>query len=56
LFPGGIYTGRVVSTGVKEEDGSVRSGGKGAQELVAGKANGLGVVVFVSGRIDPDIP
>ena len=41
---------------MKEKDGTVRSGGEGIEELVAGEANGLGVVVLVGGRIDPDVP
>lgn len=55
LFLGRIYTGRVVGAGVKEEDGTVRSGGKGSEELIAGETDGLGVVVFVGGRIDSDV-
>jgi len=56
LFPGRIYTGWVVSTGMKENDGTVRSGGNGAKELVAGEADGLGVIVLVGDRFDSDVP
>ena len=56
LFPGRVYTGWVVSTGVKEDDGTVRGGGNGAKELVAGKADGLGVVVVVGEGFDSDVP
>ena len=55
LFLGRIYSGRIMSTGVKEEDGAVRSGGKGAEELITSEADGLGIVVLVGGRIDPDV-
>jgi len=56
LFPGRIYTGRVVSTGMKENNGTVRSGGNCAKELAAGEADGLGIVVLVGDGFDPDVP
>ena len=55
LFLGRIYASRVVSAGVKEEDGTVRSGGKSAEELIAGKADSLGVVILVGGRVYSDV-
>lgn len=41
---------------MKENDGTVRSGGNGAKELVAGEADGLGIVVLVGDGFDPDVP
>lgn len=41
---------------MKEDDGTVRSGGNGAKELVTGEADGLGVVVLVGDRFDSDVP
>ena len=41
---------------MKEEDGTVRSGRKGVEELAAGETNSLGVVVLVGGRVDSNVP
>ena len=41
---------------MEEEYGTVRSGGKGSEELVATEANSLGVVVLVGWRVDSDVP
>ena len=56
LFPGGIYAGRVVSTCVEDEDGTVRGRIKGTKELVESETNGLGVVVLVMEGLESDIP
>jgi hypothetical protein len=56
LFLGRIDTGRVMRAGMEEEDGTVQSGGKGTEELVAGKTNRLGIVILVGERIDSDVP
>jgi hypothetical protein len=55
LFPGRIYAGRVVSTGVEEEDGTVWSVGEGGEEFVVSEAGSLGIVVLVSQRINSDV-
>lgn len=56
LFPGRVYTGRVVSAGVKEDDGTFRSGCESTEELVAGEADSLGIVVLVGEGFDSDVP
>ena len=55
LFSGGINTGWVVSAGVKEKDGAVRSGGEGSKEFIAGEGDSLRIVVRVGEGIDPDV-
>jgi len=56
LFPGRIDTGWIMSAGVEKKDGTIWSGGKIAEQLIEGKTNGLGIVVFVGEGIDSDVP
>ena len=56
MFPGRIHTGWVVGTGMKEDDGTVRSGGNCAKELVAGETDRLGIIVLVGDRFYSDVP
>jgi len=41
---------------MKEDDGTVGSGGKGAEELIAGEGDSLGVVVLVGDGFDSNVP
>ena len=41
---------------MKEDGGAVRSGCKGAEELIAGESDSLGVVVLVGDGFDSNVP
>ena len=55
LFLCGINTSRVVCASVQEEDGARWSGGKRFEEGIVCESDRLGIVVWVSQRLDLDI-